>query len=79
MPPKSMSSRRGPASNGLLQARSSSSATKINWCRRALLIALVTLSVLVPWLFIDSQSSSTSSYDSGTPIFFTHLAPGARF
>jgi hypothetical protein len=42
------------------------------WCRRALLMALVTLSVLVPWLFIDSQSSSTSSYDSGTPIFFTH-------
>ncbi|KAH8939828.1 hypothetical protein BDL97_15G057100 [Sphagnum fallax] len=65
MPPSSMSSRRGPASNGLLQARSSSSsATKMNWCRRALLMALVTLSVLVPWLFIDIQSSSTSSYDS---------------
>jgi len=80
MPPSSMSSRRGPASNGLLQARSSSSsATKMNWCRRALLMALVTLSVIVPWLFIDSQSSSTSSYDSGTPIFFTHPAPGTRF
>jgi hypothetical protein len=36
----------------------------MNWCRRALLMALVTLSVLVPWLFIDIQSSSTSSYDS---------------